>query len=167
MERKQVEELQAMATSMQYIEEEVQELDMQVQLLNNSIQELKATMEMLDGLKDLGDVDETECIFPVGSGTQLRTTIKKPEKFIVSLGAGYWLEQDIDKSLSLLEMQQEKLEKSKELVEGRVKKLVEQAEQIRPLLESRYNQYTSTQAEAMRARGGAGVQGNRVDMDDD
>jgi prefoldin alpha subunit len=135
------EESQQMASFLQAVDEQLKELEMQRQVVDQGSRDILtsiSTLEKLDA-EPANDAGEIPVVMPIGAAAFIRTDIKKPASYIVSIGARYYLEQDFAACKQVLDAQQEKMTKTKELIEQRIKMLVEQAEKVRPALEQRIN----------------------------
>jgi prefoldin alpha subunit len=144
------EESQQMASFLQAVDEQLKELDMQRQVVDQGSRDIAASIATLEKLENepANDEGEISTIMPVGSAAFIRTAIKKPSSYIVSIGARYYVEQDFEACKQILNSQQEKMTKTRELIEQRIKMLVEQAEKVRPALEQRINGGAPEAAEA-------------------
>jgi len=133
------EESQQMASFLQAVDEQLKELEMQRQVVDQGARDIATSISTLEKLESepANDDGELSTIMPVGAAAFIRTAIKKPASYIVSIGARYYLEQDFASCKQILDTQQDKMSKTKELIEQRMKMLVEQADKVRPALEQR------------------------------
>ena len=155
-------ELQQMAYGLQVLENQLQEMQMQMQVIDQGLQELRATQYTMENLEKQGADDDgtISSLVPVGPSAQIRSTIQKPDKFIVPIGARYYLEQDYQKSMDLLSAQEEKMNETRKLIENRMNQVAEQIERIRPAFERGVQQ--------MQQGGSGGMQGppSKINLDD-
>jgi prefoldin alpha subunit len=142
-------ELQQMAAFMQFAEEQLKQLEMQHQVIGQGINDLAETMVTIENLdKEQPDGDgNLSTVLPIGDSGFIRTAIKKPDGYLIPIGARYFIEANREASIKVLESQKEKMLATLAAIEQRIKQLNEQAEKIRPVLEQ--------QVQAMRSGGAA------------
>jgi prefoldin alpha subunit len=132
-------ELNQMASFLQYIEEQLKQFDMQHNAIEQGINDLMSTMMTIENMENepAGSDGNLQVVLPIGDGGFIRTAMKKPASYLVSIGARYLLESNQEASTKILESQKEKMVGTLGIIEQRMKQLAEQAEKVRPELEQR------------------------------
>ena len=132
-------EMQQMAYFLQFAEEQLKELDIQRQVMDNGIQDISSTLYTIEQLEREEPSHEgtVNVLMPIGGGAHLKTTMARPAGVVVPIGARYHVEQDYENGKSVLIKQREKMEKTRAVIEQRIKQLVEQTEKIRPVFDQR------------------------------
>ncbi len=141
-------ELQQMAAFMEYADEQLKQLEMQHQVIGqgiNALAETAITIENLDKEQPNGE-GNLNVVLPVGDSGFIRTNIKKPGGYLVSIGARYFIEANREASIKVLESQKEKMITTLGAIEQRIKQLSEQVEKIRPVLEQQMQDMKSGEA---------------------
>nr|MDO8086238.1 prefoldin subunit alpha [Candidatus Sigynarchaeum springense] len=130
-------ELQQMAAFIEFAQDQLKQLDMQHQVIGHDIDDLAATMVTIENLdKEQSDSDgNLNTVLPIGDSGFIRTVIKKPTGYIISIGARYFIEANREYSIKLLESQKERMLATLGAIEERIKKISEQVEKVRPVLE--------------------------------
>jgi prefoldin alpha subunit len=154
-------ELQQMAAFMQYAEDNLKQLEMQHQVVGQGITDLATTMVTIENMdKEQPDGEgNLSAVLPIGDSGFIRTAIKKPDGYLISIGARYFIEANREASIKVLESQKEKMIATLGAIEQRMKQLSEQAEKIRPVLEQ--------QMQAMKSGDAAPAQPRRKINTDD
>ncbi len=130
-------ELQQMAAFMEYAQENLKQLEMQHQVIGQGIDDITSTMVTIENMdKEQPDGEgRLNTVLPIGDSGFIRTAIKKPAGYLISVGARYFIESNRESSIKLLESQKERMLATLGAIEERMKKISEQAEKIRPVLE--------------------------------
>lgn len=145
MQRNQerMEQLQQMAQSLEIWESQLEQLEVQKNMMEKGVHDLQIT---LDAMAELEMLDaSSDAIVPVAPAASVNIQVKKPERYIVGIGAGYSVEQPFDKTKVILDNQKEKIEKTLNAINERMKSLVEQIEKVRPVLERAVQQLQQQQ----------------------
>lgn len=152
-------EFQQMAAFLQYAEDNLKQLELQHQVIGQGINDLAATMLTIENMdKEQPDGEgRLNAVLPIGDSGFVRTSIKKPPGYLISIGARYFIEGNRESSIQLLESQKEKMVATLGAIEDRMKKLSEQAEKVRPVLEQ--------QVQSMRSGEGAQLP-KKINTDD-
>ncbi|MHA1792468.1 MAG: prefoldin subunit alpha [Promethearchaeota archaeon] len=157
--RLSMEQLQEMATLLEYYEAQLKELESQRNLIKQELADIEVAMRSINSLSEVED-EEVETLFSLSARAKVRATIKKPKSFIIGVGARYHVEQDTEKSKKLLQSQQEAMEKTRKVIEDRMQDLITRSNQIRPVLESAIEQMR------MQGQGStAGSMPRKIDLD--
>ncbi|AIU70663.1 prefoldin subunit alpha [Thermococcus eurythermalis] len=94
-------EMEKLAYEYQLLQAQAQLLAQNLELLTLGMNEFKAVRETLEGLKKTEG--EAEILVPIGAGSFLRGKITDKENAIVSVGAGYAVEKNLDSAIEYLD----------------------------------------------------------------
>jgi len=94
-------EMEKLAYEYQLLQAQAQLLAQNLELLTLGMNEFKAVKETLEGLKKTEG--ETEILVPIGAGSFLKGRITDKENAIVSVGAGYAVEKNLDSAIEYLD----------------------------------------------------------------
>ncbi len=95
-------DLERLAYEYQILQERYKLLAQNLELLTLARNELGTMKETLEGLKSM-EKEEIEVLIPIGGGSFLKGTIKDREHAIVSIGAGYAVEKDLEGAVKYIE----------------------------------------------------------------
>lgn len=112
-----------------------EEMQKEITLVQNLIAEIDTASRTL---KHIGELEEEkEVLIPIASGIYARVTMKKQEKFLVSIGSNVLVEKTLEQTLDFLKNQREELQKhlSRRLEE--LNRIVARIEEIRKTLTGR------------------------------
>lgn len=112
-----------------------EEMQKEITLVQNLIAEIDTASGTL---KHIGELEEEkEVLIPIASGIYARVTMKKQEKFLVSIGSNVLVEKTLEQTLDFLKNQREELQKhlSRRLEE--LNRIVARIEEIRKTLTGR------------------------------
>ncbi|WP_457741575.1 prefoldin subunit alpha [Thermococcus sp.] len=128
-------ELEKLAYEYQILQAQAQLLSQNLELLTLGREEFKAVRETLEELKKMDG--EIEILVPVGAGSFLKGKIMDRENAIVSVGAGYAVEKDLDSAIEYLETRikeyDEAIVKTQEAlrkIEGQLGELAKKVQEI-------------------------------------
>ena len=96
------EQLERLAYEYQLLQAQAQLLAQNLELLTMGRNEFQAVKETLEGLKKVEE-EKPEILVPIGAGSFLRGIIVDRENAIVSVGAGYAVEKDLDEAIEYLD----------------------------------------------------------------
>ncbi|ASI98620.1 prefoldin subunit alpha [Thermococcus celer] len=96
------EQLERLAYEYQLLQAQAQLLSQNLELLTMGRNEFQAVKETLEGLKRV-EGEKPEVLLPLGAGSFLKARIEDRENAIVSVGAGYAIEKNLDDAISYLE----------------------------------------------------------------
>ncbi|MHA1369864.1 MAG: prefoldin subunit alpha [Promethearchaeota archaeon] len=133
-----IKKLENLAAEMRYIESQVEQINTQIQLIQADINDVQVTKEKIDALQNLQDGGTTDVMVPIGSLVKLKLEIKKPEKLIINVGAGYFIEVDLEKSKEMLSGHENNLKNIKKKMEERINMFLNEAQKINAVLEKGY-----------------------------
>ena len=94
-------EMEKLAYEYQLLQAQAQLLAQNLELLTLGRDEFKAVKETLEELKKTEG--EVEILVPIGAGSFLKGKITDKENAIVSVGAGYAVEKNLDSAIEYLE----------------------------------------------------------------
>ena len=94
-------EMEKLAYEYQLLQAQAQLLAQNLELLTLGRDEFKAVKETLEELKKTEG--EVEILVPIGAGSFLKGMITDKENAIVSVGAGYAVEKNLDSAIEYLE----------------------------------------------------------------
>ncbi|RLE60974.1 MAG: prefoldin subunit alpha [Thermoprotei archaeon] len=112
-----------------------EEMQKEITLVQNLIAEIDTASRTL---KHIGELEEEkEVLIPIASGIYARATMKKQEKFLVSIGSNVLVEKTLEQTLDFLKNQREELQKhlSRRLEE--LNRIAARIEEIRKTLTGR------------------------------
>ncbi len=159
----QQDEMQQMAYFLQVAEEQIKTLDAQQQVMEQGIQDITTTLVTIEGLEKADPDPATGTVntmLPIGASSFVRTSITKPKKYTISIGARYYVELDFEASKNWLTGQKEKMESTSNEIATRIQQLVEQAEKIRPVLEQRLSAFQQ------QGQQGPSMPSSKINLDD-
>jgi len=96
------EQLERLAYEYQLLQAQAQLLAQNLELLTLGKNEFQAVKKTLEGLKKVEE-EKPEILVPIGAGSFLRGIIVDRENAIVSVGAGYAVEKDLDEAIEYLD----------------------------------------------------------------
>ncbi|MEX2680863.1 MAG: prefoldin subunit alpha [Candidatus Sigynarchaeota archaeon] len=145
-------ELQQMAAFIEFAQDQLKQLELQHQVIGQAIDDIAATMVTIENLdKEQPDSNgNLNTVLPIGDNAFIRTAIKKPAGYLISIGARYFIEASRESSIKILESQKERMLGTLGAIEERMKKISEQVEKVRPVIEQ--------QVQAMKSSGAAPAQ---------
>ena len=94
-------EMEKLAYEYQLLQAQAQLLAQNLELLTLGRDEFKAVKETLEGLKKTEG--QVEILVPIGAGSFLKGLVTDRENAIVSVGAGYAVEKNLNDAISYLE----------------------------------------------------------------
>ncbi|WP_456422531.1 prefoldin subunit alpha [Thermococcus sp.] len=94
-------EMERLAYEYQLLQAQAQLLAQNLELLTLGRNEFQAVKETIEELKKAGG--EVEILVPIGAGSFLKGLITDKENAIVSVGAGYAVEKNLDDAITYLE----------------------------------------------------------------
>ena len=117
------------------IVELIETLYNEINVLERSLMEHQSALDILKMYRE-AELKDFETLLPVGGGVYLPVNISKPDKVVVGVGAGVFLEKSIEDAIGHIEKSMENL---KQAVENRVKTLNQ--------LKNRYEEVSAAIAE--------------------
>ncbi len=104
--------------------------------LERSLLENRNALEILNKYRSDAEVAGHETLLPIGGGVYLPVSISRPDKIIVGVGAGIYLEKDLDSAIELVNKSIDNLRK---VIQDRTNLLTQ--------LRNRYEEITARLAE--------------------
>ncbi len=130
------EQLERLAYEYQLLQAQAQLLAQNLELLTLGRNEFQAVKETLEELKKVED-EKPEILVPIGAGSFLKARIEDKENAIVSVGAGYAIEKNLDDAIIYLDARikeyEEAIAKTQEALkklEGQLGDLAQKAQEI-------------------------------------
>jgi prefoldin alpha subunit len=96
------EQLEKLAYEYQLLQAQAQLLAQNLELLTLGRNEFQAAKETLEGLKK-SEGEKLEILVPIGAGSFLKGVITEKDTTMVSVGAGYAVEKNLDDAIAYLE----------------------------------------------------------------
>ncbi|HDZ36182.1 MAG TPA: prefoldin subunit alpha [Thermococcus sp.] len=130
------EQLERLAYEYQLLQAQAQLLAQNLELLTLGRNEFQAVKETLEELKKVEE-GNPEILVPIGAGSFLKARIEDKENAIVSVGAGYAIEKNLDDAIAYLEARikeyDEAIAKNQEALkklEGQLGELAKKAQEL-------------------------------------
>ncbi|WP_297436313.1 prefoldin subunit alpha [Thermococcus sp.] len=130
------EQLERLAYEYQLLRAQTQLLAQNLDLLTMGRNEFQAVKETLEGLKKTED-ERPEVLVPIGAGSFLRGVLIDKNNAIVSVGAGYAIEKNLDDAVTYLDARikeyDEAIAKTQEALrklEGQLGELAQKAQEL-------------------------------------
>ncbi|WP_456368000.1 prefoldin subunit alpha [Thermococcus sp.] len=124
-EKKKLEEL---AYQYQLLQAQAQLLAQNLELLTLGRNEFQAVKESLEGLKKEGK--DVEILVPIGAGSFLKGKVTETDKAILSVGAGYAVEKELDDAIEYIERRIKEYDEAIRKTQEALKKLEVQLETL-------------------------------------
>ena len=102
--------------------EQLNQLEMQSQYIQAAIMDYNKARLTIEQLKKIEK--ETEMIFPIGGGTYINSKTKKPEKFLIDIGAGIVTEKTYDEAIKKIDERIQNIQKQGEEATEKAQKLL-------------------------------------------
>ncbi|WP_297465679.1 prefoldin subunit alpha [Thermococcus sp.] len=96
------EQIERLAYEYQLLQAQAQLLAQNLELLTLGKNEFQAVKETLEGLREVED-EKPEILVPIGAGSFLKGMVVDRENAIVSVGAGYAVEKNLDDAIAYLD----------------------------------------------------------------
>ena len=116
------EQLERLAYEYQLLQAQAQLLAQNLELLTLGKKEFQVVKETLEELKKIDD-ERPEILVPIGAGSFLKGRIEDRENAIVSVGAGYAVEKNLDDAIAYLEARIKEYEEAIAKTQEALKKL--------------------------------------------
>jgi prefoldin alpha subunit len=120
---------------MKVIEQQVQQVQQYLELLEQQVIELHTLMDAIHSFKDLPAGSHT--LAPLANGIFFPCETKACNTFYVNVGSGIVVEKTADQAITLLNTQQEVLEKNRTQAALELNRLIERAQSIEKQMRSR------------------------------
>lgn len=105
------EELSVLVYEQRRILDLIEALYNELATLERSLMENRNALDILNKYKSDLDASEHDTLLPIGGGVYLPVSISRPAKIIVSVGAGIYLERDLDSAIEYVNKSIENLQK--------------------------------------------------------
>ena len=115
------ENLAALVYEQRRIMELIEALYNEVNILERSLMEHQSALDILRMYRE-AEAKDFDTLLPVGGGVYLPVNVSKPDKVVVGVGAGVFLEKTIEDAIGHVE---KSIENLKQAVENRLKTLNE------------------------------------------
>jgi len=115
-------EMERLAYEYQLLQAQAQLLAQNLELLTLGRNEFQAVKETLEELKKVEE-EKPEILVPIGAGSFLKARIEDKENAIVSVGAGYAIEKNLDEAIAYLEARIKEYEEAIAKTQEALKKL--------------------------------------------
>lgn len=116
------EQLEKLAYEYQLLQAQAQLLAQNLELLTLAKNEFQAVKETLEGLKKI-DEEKPEILVPIGAGSFLKGVILDKKRAIVSVGAGYAVEKNLEEAIGYLDARVKEYENAIEKTQEALKRL--------------------------------------------
>jgi len=101
-----------------------------LQVINDRISEFQNTITSIKEMKDLEG--EKETLVPLGSGAFIKTTLPKPEKITLNVGAEVYVNKSLAEAVQTLEGRVDELEKVRKEHDSSYQKIMQRLQEIAP-----------------------------------
>jgi len=105
------EELAVLVYEQRRILDLIEALYNELATLERSLMENRNALDILRKYKSDAEASEHETLLPIGGGVYLPVVITRPSKIVVSVGAGIYMEKDLDAALEYINKSIENLQK--------------------------------------------------------
>lgn len=135
-------DIQNIAVQHQQMQYQVEGLMQQVNMVTYSIEE---NQRAINSIGELEGIEEGhEILVPIGSNTNVRANLIKPEAVIMGIGAGISIEKKLDDAKFSLEKQKEELTKYQQNLQKTVNDLVSRMKEMEAVVAAAAKQLKET-----------------------
>jgi prefoldin alpha subunit len=131
-------DIQKIASQHQQMQYQAEAIMQQVNLVGNSINECQ---NAINSLTEIEDIEKGhEILVPIGSGTNIRASLIKPESVIIEVGAGISIEKKVDDAKKYLNTRKAELSKYQQNLEKSLNEVIKKMKEIESVVTAAVSQ---------------------------
>ncbi|MBU7004664.1 MAG: prefoldin subunit alpha [Theionarchaea archaeon] len=143
MEEKQV-ELRNLTNEIEQLQNQANVHNQNLELLTLSVQEMRQTVETLEELKSTEP--GREILLPLGTGSFIKSTLKKNDRVIIGVGAGFSIEKEVDEAKAIVDKRIQETDTALQQTRERLAEISGRLEDITPRWQNLYRELSEGQA---------------------
>jgi prefoldin alpha subunit len=142
MEEKQV-ELRNLTNEIEQLQNQANVHNQNLELLTMSVQEMRQTVETLEELKNTEP--GREILLPLGTGSFIKSTLKKNDRVIIGIGAGFSVEKEVDEAKAIVDKRIQETDTALQQTRERLAEISGRLEELTPHWQNLYRELSEGQ----------------------
>jgi len=129
-------ELQQLTSEIEILQNQVNVHNQNLELLTMSLAEMRQTLDTLEELKSMEE--GREILVPIGSGSFVKSSLKRGDRIIISVGSDLSIEKDVDEAKAIVDKRIQETNSAAEQTRERVQEITARLEELTPRWQELY-----------------------------